>query len=84
MISLGNIASGYILLPDEAARHYPTTFKIVIGVMAATIGLALLLAFIMYRDNMRHSRLQQSRQQGQVIDKDGVTDRLNVCFRYFL
>lgn len=49
----GNIASSYILLPSEAKDHYPTTFKTVVGVMCATIGLALMLAAVMAWENKR-------------------------------
>ena len=56
----GNFASGYILIPAEAPAHYPTTWKIVIGVMCATIGLALLLLAVLVRENKVYAAEQQA------------------------
>jgi hypothetical protein len=90
-LSAGNIAAGYILKGDEAAQHYPTTFKIVIGVMGATIALALLLALIMFTENKRRSRLNNGEEiqstDSEAATKDEVidtTDGRNLHFRYML
>lgn len=89
--SCGNIASGYILLPHEAAQHYPTTFKIVMGVMCATIFLALLLAAVMWRENRVRDCLGDAEETSQVdlpikeVDKEEIedqTDGQNIHFRY--
>jgi hypothetical protein len=90
-VSAGNIAASYILLADEAPQHYPTTFRIVIGVMGGTIALALLLALIMYMDNKRRSRMgnvgEFQRTDNEADAKDEVidtTDGSNLNFRYML
>ncbi|KAJ9111253.1 hypothetical protein QFC22_006553 [Naganishia vaughanmartiniae] len=56
--NLGNIAASYILLPSEAKHHYPTTFKTVIGVMCATIGVTLIISLFMARENKRRDAEQ--------------------------
>lgn len=62
------IASSYILVPSEAKDHYPTTFKTVVGVMCATIGLALMLSAVMAWENRR-------RGGGWFADKDSVSSQ---------
>ncbi|KAJ9107150.1 hypothetical protein QFC19_002810 [Naganishia cerealis] len=57
--NLGNIAASYILLPSEAKHHYPTTFKTVIGVMCATIGITMFLSLVMARQNRARDALQR-------------------------
>lgn len=66
----GNIAASYILIPSEAEHHYPTTFKTVIGVMAGTIGITLILAFVMVRENKKRDREHASAR----VDLQGVED----------
>ncbi|UZJ57001.1 hypothetical protein CBS101457_006321 [Exobasidium rhododendri] len=91
----GNIASGYILRTTEAAHHYPTTFKIIIGVMCATIALAFLLAVVMTMENRKRDRSQINddssldndknfRKGGSEVSDDVLdrTDGLNPHFRY--
>ncbi|KAI5448756.1 hypothetical protein NCC49_000784 [Naganishia albida] len=76
--NLGNIAASYILLPSEAKHHYPTTFKTVIGVMCATIGLTLIITFFMARENKRRDAVQfpssqppsEEHQRGLETEKD--------------
>ncbi|GHJ89426.1 hypothetical protein NliqN6_5828 [Naganishia liquefaciens] len=60
--NLGNIASSYILLAQEAENHYPTTFKTVIGVMGATVAITLFLAFVMARENARRDASKRARR----------------------
>lgn len=62
------IASSYILVPSEAKDHYPTTFKTVVGVMCATIGLALMLSAVMAWENRR-------RGGGWFADKDSLSSQ---------
>lgn len=59
--------------------------------MSATIALALLLAAIMYRDNVRRSQRERGGEiestDSEVIDKEDVIDRTdgqNLQFRYLL
>jgi hypothetical protein len=66
----GNIAASYILIPSEAKHHYPTTFKTVIGVMAGTIGITLILAFVMARENRKRDREHAAMR----VDMQGVED----------
>lgn len=62
LVTKGNIASSYILLPEEAKQHYPTTFKTVIGVMGATIAITLILAFLMAHENARRDAARRARR----------------------
>ncbi|KAJ9119271.1 hypothetical protein QFC24_005742 [Naganishia onofrii] len=70
--NLGNIAASYILLPSEAKHHYPTTFKTVIGVMCATIGVTLIISLVMSRQNKRRDTEQfaGSRGDGRVVEAE--------------
>ncbi|PWN25794.1 MFS general substrate transporter [Jaminaea rosea] len=54
--NVGNIASAYILLPSEASVHYATTWKIIISMMCASIGLAGILAGAMTWENRRRDK----------------------------
>ena len=82
--SCGNIASGYILVKSEAPIHYPTTFRIIIGVMCATIGLACLLAALMAMENRRRDRADAGAEDkaGDLTEASDWTDGVNLRFRY--
>lgn len=59
------------MLPSEAKHHYPTTFKTVIGVMCATIGLTLIITFFMARENKRRDAEQFPPSHGQTLGHQG-------------
>lgn len=67
----GNIISSYILVASERREHYPTTFKIVIGCMGATMFLAILQGILYARENTRRDRLYGKTRIGQqYVDGD--------------
>lgn len=68
--SCGNIAASYTLITTESAIHYPTTFRIIIGVMCATMVLAALQALLYARENRRRNHLQATQPVSDLVTAD--------------
>ena len=78
----GNIAGSYVLTASEANVGYETTWKVIIGMMAATIGLSGILAGVLKWENVKRDK--EGEKASTDCGQEDLTDRENRSFRYVL
>lgn len=82
MYCVGNIVGPFWVRTEQVAEQYPRVWKGIIGSYAVLVAVAVLLGWMLRRENKRREAMVLDEKEGERCAFGDLTDRENLWFRY--